>query len=110
MNDLSNRRISTLIQSDYRLRGGGTRSIKNRSGSCSLRVDDNVVTYDADVDQFDIEEEGHPNNSDEAIMDSDDDDDAVINSIANDFPARMIHPRLWTERGKHFCCSLHEAN
>ena len=63
---------------------GGARSSKNRSGSCSSRVDANVVTYDADVDQVDIEEDDHLNNSDDAIIESDDDDDAGIFSIAND--------------------------
>ncbi|CAI5745402.1 unnamed protein product [Peronospora destructor] len=65
--------------------GGGTRSSKNRFGSCSSRVDANVVTYDADVDQVDIDEEDHLNNSDDAIIDSDDDDDAGIFSIVNDY-------------------------
>ena len=68
-------------------KGGGTRSSKNRSGSCSSRVDANVVTYDADVDQVDIDEEDHLNNSGNAITDSDDDDDAGIFSIANDYPS-----------------------
>ena len=58
---------------------------KNRSGSCSSRVDANVVTYDADVDQVDIEEEDHLNNSDEAINESDDDADVGIFSIGNDY-------------------------
>ena len=68
-------------------KGGGTRSRKNRSGSCSSRVDANFVTYDADVDQVDIDEEDHLNNSDNAIIDSDDDDDAGISSIVNDYPS-----------------------
>ena len=40
--------------------------------------------YDADVDQVDIEEEDHLNNSDDAIIESDHDDDAGIFSIDND--------------------------
>ena len=64
---------------------GGARSSKNRSGSCSSRVDANVVTYDADVDQVDIEEDGYLNNSDDAIIESDDEDDSGIFSIANDY-------------------------
>ena len=68
------------------VKGGGTRSSKNHSGSCSSRDDANVVTYDADVDvdQVDIEEEDHLNNSVIAIIESHDDDDAGIFSIAND--------------------------
>ena len=65
-------------------KGGRTRSSENRSGSYSSRVDANVVTYDADVDNVDIDEEHHLNNSGNAITDSDDDDDAGIFSIVND--------------------------
>ena len=65
-------------------KGYGARSSKNRSGSCSSRVDTNVVTFDADVDQVDIDEENHLNNSGSAIIDSDNDDDAGIFSIVND--------------------------
>ena len=66
-------------------RWGGARSSKNRSGSCASRVDANAVTYDADIDQVDIEEEYHLNNSNDANIDSDDDDDADIFSIADDY-------------------------
>ena len=67
----------TLIQ-------GGIRSSKNRSSSCSSRVkvfDDANV---ANVDQVDIEEENLIN-SDDTIADPDEDDDAGIFSIANDY-------------------------
>ena len=63
----------------------GNRSIKNRSDSCSSRVDATVVTYNADVDQVDIDEDDHLNNSDDTTIKSDDDDDAGIISIANDY-------------------------
>ena len=64
---------------------GGRDSLEqNRFGSCSSRVDANAVTYDADVDNLDIEEEHHPNYSGSAIIDSDDADDAGIFSIIND--------------------------
>ena len=49
------------------------------------RADANVATYDADVDQVDIDEEDHLNNIDNAIFDLDDDDDAGIFSIVNDY-------------------------
>ena len=84
VNGLRHPRVPTLIECNSWIRGGGTRSSKNRFGSCSSRVDANVVTYDADVDQVDIDEESHFNNSDNAIIDSDDDDDAGIFSIVND--------------------------
>ena len=41
--------------------------------------------YDTDVDQVDIEEEDHLNKSDDVIIDSYDDEDARIFSIANDY-------------------------
>ena len=64
----------------------GASSNKTRSKYCSSCFDGNVVTYDADVDQVDIEEDDHLNNSDNAIIDSDnDDEDAGIFSIANDY-------------------------
>ena len=66
-------------------KGGGTRSSKNRSGSCSSRVDANVITNDADIYQVDIEKDGHRNNSDDAIIESDDNDYAGIFNIANDY-------------------------
>ena len=64
--------------------GGGNRSIKNRSGSCSSCIDANVVTYDADVDQVNTDEDDHLNNHDDAIIESDD-DDAGIFRIAHDY-------------------------
>ena len=51
--------------------GERTRLRKNDSGSCSSRVDAGVVAYEADVDLIDFEEE-------DAITESDDDDDAVV--------------------------------
>ena len=86
-------------------------SSKNRSGSCSSRVDANVVTYDADVDQVDIEEEDHLNNGDDAIIESDDDDDAGIFSIANDYSSEdddTLDDELKEE--KNSFCSSHKAN
>ena len=59
---------------------------QNRSGSYSLRVDANVVTYDANVDQVDIDEEAHSNNCDDAIIMSN--DDAGIFGIASNFSAK----------------------
>ena len=41
--------------------------------------------YDADVDQVDIEGEDHLNNCDDAINESDDNDDAGVFLIANDY-------------------------
>ena len=84
VNGLRHPRLPTLLECDYWIRGG-TRSSKNRSGSRSSRVDAIVVTYDADVDQVYIEEDGHLNISDDAIIESDDDDDAGIFSIANEY-------------------------
>ena len=63
---------------------GGVRSSKNLSGSFSSRVeildDANIV----DLDLIDIDEDSL-NNSDDAIADPDEHDDAGIFSIANDY-------------------------
>ena len=72
-------------------KGRGSRSSKNRSGSCSSRVDANVVTYDADVDQVDI---------DDAIIVSDDDDNAGIYRIANDYSSEDDDPFADEEKDK----------
>ena len=65
-------------------KGRGTCSSKNCSGSCLSRVDANVVTYDADVNLVDIEEKDHLNNSDDVIIEPDDNEYAGLFSIAND--------------------------
>ena len=64
-------------------RGKSITCEKNWFGSCSIRVDANLFTYDAGVDKFDIEED-HPNSNDDTNIESDDDEDAGISSIAND--------------------------
>ena len=74
-------RLPTLFECDSWIREGGNRSCKNRSWFCSS----NVVTYDADADQVDIEDEDHLNNSDESMIESYDDEDAGIFIITNDY-------------------------
>ena len=64
------------------------------------RVATYVVTYDTDVDQFDIEEEHHLKNSDDAIIESDDDNDAGKLSIANDYTREDYDPSLMNRKGK----------
>ena len=87
VNGLRYPRVPALLECEYWINGGGTRSSKSLSGSCSLCVNDTVVTYDTDVDQVDIDEDEHLNNCDDTIIDSDDDDDAVIFIIVNDYPS-----------------------
>ena len=65
--------------------GGGTRSSKKHFGSCSSRVDEVASTGDTNADIIDIDEEDLYSNSDDAITDSDEDDDAGIFSIVNDY-------------------------
>ena len=62
---------------------GETRSSKNRSVSCSSRVDAHADTFDADVDNVDIEEV-EPPSRDDAAATSDNDYDAGLFSIVND--------------------------
>ena len=68
----------TLIQ------GGGIRSSKNRSDSCSIRVEVIDDANVADVDQIDIEADDL-SNSENTIAEPDEDDDAGIFSIANEY-------------------------
>ena len=70
VNGLRHPRIPSLIECDSRLSGGGTRESANEIALCSSRVDDIVDTEVTDVDSIDIDE---------------DDDDAGIFSIANDY-------------------------
>ena len=84
MNGLRHPRLPAHLECDSGSRGGGIRSSKNRSGSCSSRVevlDDANVT---DVDHIDIEADGH-SNSDDTIAELDEDEDAGIFSIVNDY-------------------------
>ena len=74
VNDL--RKIRLPSQSNSESWITGTRSRKHRSSSFSSRVETNFVAYNADVNEVDIEEKCHLNNSDDAIIDSDDDEDA----------------------------------
>ena len=79
LNGLHSQLLPKLFEATLGLRRGlGTRSSRNRSGSYSSRVDANVVTYDGDADQVDIEKEDHLNNTDEAVIDSYDDDNGII--------------------------------
>ena len=92
-------------------KGGGTRSRKYRSGSCSSRADADVVTYDAYVDQVDIEEEDYINNSDGAIIESDYNDDAGIFSITNDYSSEDDDTLAAEQEEIKDCfCNSHKAN
>ena len=79
-----------------------TPSSKNRSGSSSSRVDANVVTYDPDVDQVITEEKDHRNKRDKATTESDDDDDAGIFSIPNDYPAQIMTTSMMNRKRRGF--------
>ena len=84
VNGLRHPRLPTHLECDTNLRGEEIRSSKNRSGSCSSRVEVFDDANVAVVDQVDIEEENLIN-SDDTIADPDEDDDACIFSIANDY-------------------------
>uniref|UniRef100_A0AAV1UZF6 Integrase catalytic domain-containing protein n=1 Tax=Peronospora matthiolae TaxID=2874970 RepID=A0AAV1UZF6_9STRA len=57
VNGLRHPRVPTLLECISRLRGGGTRASKNRIGSRSSRSDDEVIAFDADIDNIDVEED-----------------------------------------------------
>ena len=54
VNGLRHPRLPAPLESDSDIKGW-TRSSKNRSGSCSSRANDDVATYDADVDNINID-------------------------------------------------------
>uniref|UniRef100_A0AAV1URZ9 Reverse transcriptase domain-containing protein n=1 Tax=Peronospora matthiolae TaxID=2874970 RepID=A0AAV1URZ9_9STRA len=54
VNGLRHPRVPTLLECKSDLRGGGTRASKNRIGS---RSDEEVIAFDADIDNIDIEED-----------------------------------------------------
>ena len=95
----------TLIQG-----GGGIRSSRNRSVSCSSHVE---VIDDAnvgDVDQIDIEADDLSNSDDTiADPDEDDDDDAGIFSIANDYTSENENTLAEKEDDLLAVCTRHPA-
>ena len=85
----------------------GTRSSKNRFGSCSSRIIAHADTIHADVDDFDIDAIGISSSNDAAAI-SDSDEDAGIFSIVNDY-ASEEEDYLAIEEKNHFS-SAHEAH
>ena len=75
VNGLRHPRLPAHVECDSGSRGGGIRSSKNRSGSCSSRVEVLDDANGTDVDHIDIEADGR-SNSDDTIADLDEDDDA----------------------------------
>uniref|UniRef100_A0AAV1VH10 Integrase catalytic domain-containing protein n=1 Tax=Peronospora matthiolae TaxID=2874970 RepID=A0AAV1VH10_9STRA len=57
VNGLRHPRVPTLLECNSGLKGGGTRASKNRIGSRSSRSDEEVIAFDADIDNIDIEED-----------------------------------------------------
>uniref|UniRef100_A0AAV1TM69 Reverse transcriptase domain-containing protein n=1 Tax=Peronospora matthiolae TaxID=2874970 RepID=A0AAV1TM69_9STRA len=56
VNGLRHPRVPTLLECNSGLRGG-TRASKNRFGSRLSRSDEEVIAFDADIDNIDIEED-----------------------------------------------------
>ena len=83
VNGLRHPRLPAHLECDSGSRGG-IRSSKNRSGSCSSRVEVLDDANGTDVDHIDIEADGR-SNSDDTIAELDEDDDAGIFSIVNDY-------------------------
>uniref|UniRef100_A0AAV1V7R5 Integrase catalytic domain-containing protein n=1 Tax=Peronospora matthiolae TaxID=2874970 RepID=A0AAV1V7R5_9STRA len=57
VNGLRHPRVPTLLECNSGLTGGGTRASKNRFGSRSSRSDEEVIAFDADIDNTDIKED-----------------------------------------------------
>uniref|UniRef100_A0AAV1UHQ0 Integrase catalytic domain-containing protein n=1 Tax=Peronospora matthiolae TaxID=2874970 RepID=A0AAV1UHQ0_9STRA len=71
VNGLRHPRVPTLLECNSGLGGGGTRASKNRFGSRSSRSDEEVIAFDADIDNIDIEEDD-ASESAEALTEEDD--------------------------------------
>uniref|UniRef100_A0AAV1UL78 Reverse transcriptase n=1 Tax=Peronospora matthiolae TaxID=2874970 RepID=A0AAV1UL78_9STRA len=71
VNGLRHPRVPTLLECNSGLRGGGTRASKNRFGSRSSRSDEEVIAFDADIDNIDIEQDD-ASESAEALTEEDD--------------------------------------
>uniref|UniRef100_A0AAV1USR2 Integrase catalytic domain-containing protein n=1 Tax=Peronospora matthiolae TaxID=2874970 RepID=A0AAV1USR2_9STRA len=71
VNGLRHPRVPTLLECNSGLRGGGTCASKNRIGSRSSRSDEEVIAFDADIDNIDIEEDD-ASESAEALTEEDD--------------------------------------
>uniref|UniRef100_A0AAV1T9N2 Reverse transcriptase domain-containing protein n=1 Tax=Peronospora matthiolae TaxID=2874970 RepID=A0AAV1T9N2_9STRA len=71
VNGLRHPRVPTLLECNSGLRGGGTRASKNQFGSRSSRSDEEVIAFDADIDNIDIEEDD-ASESAEALTEEDD--------------------------------------
>uniref|UniRef100_A0AAV1US85 Reverse transcriptase domain-containing protein n=1 Tax=Peronospora matthiolae TaxID=2874970 RepID=A0AAV1US85_9STRA len=57
VNGLRHPRVPTLLECNSGLRGGQTRASKHQIGSRSSRSDEEVIAFDADIDDIDIEED-----------------------------------------------------
>uniref|UniRef100_A0AAV1SYR6 Reverse transcriptase n=1 Tax=Peronospora matthiolae TaxID=2874970 RepID=A0AAV1SYR6_9STRA len=57
VNGLRHPCVPTLLECNSGLRGGETRASENRFGSRSTRSDEEVIAFDADIDNIDIEED-----------------------------------------------------
>uniref|UniRef100_A0AAV1T9G0 Reverse transcriptase domain-containing protein n=1 Tax=Peronospora matthiolae TaxID=2874970 RepID=A0AAV1T9G0_9STRA len=75
-NVLRHPRVPTLLECNSGLRGGGTRASKNRFGSRSSRSDEEVIVFNADIDNIDIEEDD-ASESAEALTEEDDPSESV---------------------------------
>uniref|UniRef100_A0AAV1TTF5 Reverse transcriptase n=1 Tax=Peronospora matthiolae TaxID=2874970 RepID=A0AAV1TTF5_9STRA len=57
VNGLHHPRVPTLLECNSGSKGGGTRASKKRFGSRSSRSDEEVIAFDADIYNIDIEED-----------------------------------------------------
>ncbi|CAI5709835.1 unnamed protein product [Peronospora effusa] len=83
VNGLRHPRVPTLVEGDSNLRGGGTRSSENQSGSCSSRDDVMVDAKVTEVVPFDFGEE-EESKSDDALTDYDAEDVSIVRGITSE--------------------------
>uniref|UniRef100_A0AAV1TDK3 Uncharacterized protein n=1 Tax=Peronospora matthiolae TaxID=2874970 RepID=A0AAV1TDK3_9STRA len=108
VNGLRHPRVPTLLKCNSGLRGGGTRASKKRFGSRSSRSEDEVIAFDADIDNIDIEEDD-ASESAEALAEEKVDVVAVHSqrTEANESSDEFILAR---ETGSPFCARLHRRS
>uniref|UniRef100_A0AAV1UCS5 Integrase catalytic domain-containing protein n=1 Tax=Peronospora matthiolae TaxID=2874970 RepID=A0AAV1UCS5_9STRA len=86
VNGLRHPRVPTLLECNSGLKGGGTRASKNRFGSRSSRSDEEVIAFDADIDNIDIEEDD-ASESAEALTEEDDPSESAEALTEEDDPS-----------------------
>uniref|UniRef100_A0AAV1VCF7 Integrase catalytic domain-containing protein n=1 Tax=Peronospora matthiolae TaxID=2874970 RepID=A0AAV1VCF7_9STRA len=108
VNGLRHPRVPTLLECNSGLRGGGTRASKKRFGSRSSRSDEEVIAFDADIDNVDIEEDDASERA-EALTEEKF-NVAAVHSQRTEANESSDEFTLARENGSSFCARLHRRS